>query len=409
MLNRVIIHVDLDAFFCAVEEQRNPALRGTPFAVGGSPESRGVVSSCSYPARLRGVHSAMPMGQALRLCPELTVVSGHYAAYEERSSQVMELLLRYTPMVEQISIDEAFLDVSHYRIDTRNLAERIKNEIRDELSLPCSLGVATNKLVAKIATDVGKASIRTGAYPTAITIVAPGKEAVFLSMLPIRSLWGIGPKSAEVLESRGIRTIGEIAERSEDDLEKVFGKTGRDLVLRARGVDNRPVICSHRAKSISQELTFSSDQNDLIVLRGTLRDLSDQVGRRLRKSKYTGTTVRLKLRWPDFRTISRQKRLANATDSDDIIFSEAVRLFQSVWTPGRSVRLIGVGMSGLLQGTEQLMLWHPFSKRDVQVQQTLDDVRDRFGERSIYRGIGHRRANLPMGRPPTGSSTADVE
>lgn len=409
MPTRVIIHVDLDAFFCAVEEQRNPALRGTPFAVGGSPEGRGVVSSCSYPARLRGVHSAMPMSQALRLCPDLTVVSGHYAAYEERSSQVMELLLRYTPLVEQISIDEAFLDVSHYRIDTRMLAEQIKNEIRNELALPCSLGVASNKLVAKIATDVGKASNRTGAYPTATTIVAPGDEAVFLSKLPIRSLWGIGPKTAEILESRGIRTIGEIAERSEEDLEKRFGKTGRDLALRARGIDSRPVICSHRAKSISQELTFSRDQNDLMILRGTLRDLSDQVGRRLRKSNYTGTTVRLKLRWPDFRTISRQRKLQNPTDSDDIIFSEAVRLFQSVWTTGRSVRLIGVGISGLLHETEQLTLWDPSSKRDVQVQQTLDDVRDRFGERAIYRGIGHRRGNLPMGRSLLGSSTPDAE
>jgi DNA polymerase-4 len=208
---RTIIHLDLDAFFCAVEEQRDPSLRGKPFAVGGRPESRGVVASASYMARKFGVRSAIPMAQAVRLCPELLVVSPNFAAYRAASRQVMERLHALTPLVEQISIDEAFLDVTALAEPGNALAVRLQATIRDELALSCSLGVATNKLVAKVATDVGKSLVRSGKMPQAICVVPPGEEAAFLAPLPATALWGVGPKTAEKLAELGMHTIGDIA------------------------------------------------------------------------------------------------------------------------------------------------------------------------------------------------------
>ncbi len=196
---RRIIHLDLDAFYCAVEEQRDPSLIGKPFAVGGQPDQRGVVSSCSYAARAHGVRSAMPMRTALNLCPELLIVSSHFSAYRAASQQVMKRLRSLTPLVEQISIDEAFLEVTDLPDPVKEIAHRLQDGIRGDLNLPCSLGIATNKLVAKIATDVGKMAVKKGVSPNAITIVPPGEEAAFLAPLPVRMLWGVGPKTAEKL------------------------------------------------------------------------------------------------------------------------------------------------------------------------------------------------------------------
>ncbi|HFQ95554.1 MAG TPA: DNA polymerase IV, partial [Anaerolineae bacterium] len=355
---RKILHLDLDAFFCAVEEQRDPSLQGKPFAVGGKPEGRGVVASCSYPARAFGVHSAMPMAQAVRLCPDLIIVSPHREDYVRASRQVMARVQELTPMVEQISIDEAFLDVSDLPEPLEAIARRLQTRIWEELGLPCSLGGATNKLVAKIANDVGKSRAGKGDYPNAITIVPPGEEAAFLAPLPVRALWGVGPKTEEKLHALGIFTIGELAAYPEQTLARLFGQHGRDLARRARGVDNRPVVSERgRAKSISKETTFVRDVSDARKLHKTLEKLAAGVARSLRRKKLLARTVKLKLRLSDFTTLTRQTTLAAPTDDEGTIIATAADLFDQWWRPGQPVRLIGVGVSNLQEGLVQLALW----------------------------------------------------
>ncbi|GIK37886.1 MAG: DNA polymerase IV [Chloroflexota bacterium] len=279
---RKILHLDLDAFFCAVEEQRDPGLRGKAFAVGGRPDQRGVVASCSYATRRFGIHSAMPMSRAVKLCPQLIIVSSHFDLYRVASQQVMARLHLLTPLVEQLSIDEAFLDVSDLPEPAAVLARRLQGMINTELHLPCSLGVATNKLVAKIANDAGKSAARSGQPPNALQVVPPGQEAAFLAPLPVESLWGVGPKTAERLHGLGLRTIGDLARWPEADLVRRFGQPGHDLARHAKGLDERPVVTEHEAKSISQEITFVKDVTDDPILRETLRQQSEQVGYHLR-------------------------------------------------------------------------------------------------------------------------------
>lgn len=388
LVPRKIIHLDLDAFFCAVEEQRHPELRGRPFAVGGRPETRGVVASCSYAARRFGVHSAMPMARAVRQCPDLLVVPHHFKAYRAASAEVMARLHALTPLVEQISIDEAFLDVTDLPEPGALLARRLQATIRDELGLPNSLGVATNKLVAKIATDVGKAAAQTDDYPNAIQVVPPGQEANFLAPLPTRALWGVGPKTAEHLARLGIHTIGDIARWPEADLVQRFGKHGQDLARRARGLDERPVVTSRETKSISQETTFARDVRDEQSLRLTLRKLAEGVGRRLRRAGLSGATVKLKLRWADFTTLTRQTTLSQPTDQDSEILAEVLQLFDRVWRAerGRPVRLLGVGVSGFETAVRQLGLWESAAEPDRRLQAALDQLRERFGDEIVRRG-----------------------
>lgn len=383
---RKVLHLDLDAFFCAVEEQRDPSLRGQPFAVGGQPDQRGVVASCSYAARQFGIHSAMPMARAVRLCPQLIIVRSRYSAYQAASRQVMERLHNLTPLVEQISIDEAFLDVSDLPESGETLARRLQATIRDELGLPCSLGVASNKLVAKIANNIGKAEVQTKGPPKAIKVVPAGQEAHFLAPLPVRELWGVGPKTAERLAQLGVRTIGDIARWPEADLSRRFGKHGQDLARRAKGIDHRPVETAHETKSISQETTFVRDIYEEAALRRTLRQLSEGVGRRLRKSGLSGTTVKIKLRWADFTTLTRQLTLEHATDLDDEIYEAAGQLFEQTWPPGKRVRLLGVGVSGFETPARQLSLWDHTPEPDRRLQDTLDDLHDRFGDQAVRRG-----------------------
>jgi DNA polymerase-4 len=385
---RTIIHLDLDAFFCAVEEQRDGSLRGRPFAVGGRPEQRGVVSSCSYAARQFGVRSAMPMARAIALCPDLLVVPSHFAAYRAASSQVMARLRALTPLVEQISIDEAFLDASALSATGAALAARLQATIRDELGLPCSLGVASNKLVAKIATDVGKSAARSGGSPNAICEVPPGEEAAFLAPLPALALWGVGPKTAERLAGLGIHTIGGIAGWPEDDLVRRFGKHGHDLARHARGIDDRPIVTSHAAKSISQETTFAQDVRDGTALRRTLQQQAADLGRKLRREHLSCVTVKLKLRWPDFTTLTRQATLAEPTDQEAEISAVALRLFEQVWESGRAVRLIGVGVSGLGAPPRQLGLWDAEpadAEQQRRVQAAIAALRERFGAGVVRR------------------------
>lgn len=382
---RKILHFDLDAFFCAVEEIERSDLRTRAFAVGGLPDERGVVASCSYAARLLGVRSAMPMSQAIKLCPNLIIVPPRHRLYAEVSRQVMAVLRDLTPLVEQISIDEAFLDLSDLPEAGETLARHLQARINGELNLSCSLGVATNKLVAKIANDVGKSRMKSGASPNAITVVPPGEEAAFLAPLPAEALWGVGPKTAARLAALGIHTIGDIAVRPEDEMARLFGKHGAELALRARGIDERPVVIEHETKSISKEVTFARDIADAGELLQTLRRLSEGVAQQLRHEGLSGSTVKLKLRWPDFSTITRQMTLTQPSNLDTEIGHAAARLFELAWDGRRPIRLLGVGVSGLGASYRQLGLWEAEAAEDRRLQETLDDLRRRFGPDAISR------------------------
>jgi DNA polymerase-4 len=354
---RTIIHLDLDAFYCAVEEQRDPGLHGKPFAVGGRPEERGVVASCSYPARAAGVRSAMPMARALRLCPRLIIVPHHFDLYHKASHAVMERLHALTPWVEQISIDEAFLDVSELSQDPDVLARQLQATIRTELGLPCSLGVASNKLLAKIASDFGKTLADKGEPPNAITIVPPGTEAKFLAPLPVDRLWGVGPKTAARLGEMGVTTIGELALLPEVEVVRRFGKHGEEMARHARGLDDRPIVTERETKSISQEITFSRDVRDPARLRTVIEEQAKSIARQLQQEALEATTIKLKLRWPDFTTLSRQITFSQPFKEAGFIAQTAWHLLEKVWKPGQPIRLLGVGVSGLGSHPKQLGLW----------------------------------------------------
>lgn len=386
---RKIIHLDLDAFYCAVEEQRDPTLRGKPFAVGGRPEERGVVASCSYPARQLGVHSAMPMSQAMKLCPHLLIVPARHRTYGKVSQQVMGRLHALTPLVEQLSIDEAFLDVTSRTEPATQIARQLQSTIRQELNLPCSLGVATNKLVAKIANNVGKAAARSGAPPNAITVVTPGQEAAFLAPLPCEELWGVGPKTATRLHELGMVTIGDIARWPEAELVGRFGKNGHDLSVHAKGIDHRPVEAQRETKSISQETTFTRDVCDGEQLRRILGEQAASVSQELKRKHLIAATVKLKLRWSDFTTLTRQSTLAQPTDDSEQLRLVALRLLEQAWQ-GQLVRLIGVGVSGLSEDARQLSLWDEPNEKEERLWQTIETLRKRFGDQAIRRGKARR-------------------
>jgi DNA polymerase IV len=359
--SRAILHLDLDAFYCAVEEKRDLGLRGKPFAVGGRPEERGVVSSCSYPARQVGVRSAMPMSRALRLCSGLIIVSPHFELYRAASRQVMERLHALTPLVEQISIDEAFLDVTDLPDNPEALARQLQETIRAELELPCSLGVASNKLIAKIASDYGKSQAHGGGPPNAITVVPPGTEAEFLAPLPVDRLWGVGPKTAIRLGELGISTISDLAQAAESELVRRFGKHGEDMSRHARGLDDRPIVTERETKSISQEITFSRDVRDAARLRAVIEEQAESIARQLQNESLEATTIKLKLRWPDFTTLTRQTTLSQPFNDAVLIAQTAWRLLEKVWQPGKAIRLLGIGVSGLgsqpRSHPQQLGLW----------------------------------------------------
>ncbi len=397
---RTILHIDLDAFYCAVEETRRPELRGKPFAVGGRPEERGVVASCSYAARRMGVRSSMPMGKALRLCPGLLIVPSRHSLYSDVSRQVMERLHDLTSLVEQISIDEAFLDISEIREPPETTARKLQLRIRDELQLPCSIGIASNKMVAKIATEVGKSlalretreavlgiKVKGEAKPpNALTVVPFGEEAAFLSPLPADMLWGVGPKTSARLTELGIYTISDLAKWPESELIRMFGENGRDLARHSKGIDDRPVVTEHETKSISQEITYSRDVRDDAVLYKTLHEMSIEVGKQLRRNNLAGKTIKLKLRWPDFTTLTRQTTLTNPTDQDDEIERAALELLKAVRKPYQAVRLIGVGVTSLGQPIRQLGLWDTDSEKERKLQNAVDELREKYGENIIRHG-----------------------
>jgi nucleotidyltransferase/DNA polymerase involved in DNA repair len=376
---RAILHVDMDAFYAAVEQRDRPALRGQPVVVGADPRGgrgRGVVSTASYEARRFGVHSAMPISRAWRLCPQATYLPPDMAKYARVSDQVMEILGRFTDCVEPISIDEAFLDVTASRRalgSAETIARALKEAIRAETALTASVGVAASKLVAKVASDLRK--------PDGLVIVPPGTEAALLAPLSVRRLWGVGPKMEEVLARLGVTTIGELAALDPARLERRLGTHGHDLLLLARGVDDRPVMSQREgAKSVGHEHTFGADTADAGELRRTLLDLSDAVAARLRGHAIRGRTVTLKYRDQDFTTITRAETLPAPTDVGQEIFTVAWRLFEKAHR-GRKVRLLGVSLSGLLAGPELGLFAQKASPADA----LRDVVRERFGADALTR------------------------
>jgi DNA polymerase-4 len=383
-MGRTILHVDLDAFFCAVEIIRNPSLAGVPFVVGGQPGARGVVASASYPAREFGIRSAMPTAQAVRRCSELVIVSSNHGNYSEYSEKVMDLLRDSAPIVEQISIDEAFLDISDAPETGEQMARELQKEINEQFSLPTSWGVASSKLVAKIATETGK--------PEGLVVVLPGKEEEFLAPLAVDMLWGVGPKSRDRLLDLGIRTIGDISALEPERLKEMFGERGPEIAARARGVDERPVATTHRRRSISNERTFAQDISDEVELRRIILSISEGLGRRLRKKGLAGSTVRIKLRWADFQTITRQVRLEQPTDQDTEINRAARKLFSNAWKPGEKVRLLGVGVADLGKRVRQLDLFDRSWEEDDRLYDAIDRIRNKYGRNAL------RRANTLKGK-----------
>ena len=338
---RHILHADFDAFYTSVEQLDNPQLRGKPVVVGGSPEVRGVVASASYEARRYGVRSAMPMRTALQRCPNAIRVAPRFDRYGELSRRVMAIFQEITPLVEPLSLDEAYLDVTDLVGPERGVeqvARALKGRVKSDMGLTISVGVATGKSVAKIASDMDK--------PDGLTVVPPGSERQFLDPLPVEKLWGIGPKTARRLTEGGIRTIGDLASKPEAWFGATFGRTGTRVRQLALGQDNEPVVVDRERKSVSAETTLAHDTGDPQLLIDLVTRLSQGVADHVGRRDLAGRTVRLKLRLADFTTFTRQKTLAEPVRSPDELAETAVALLQLELQPGRLFRLVGVGVTG---------------------------------------------------------------
>ena len=383
---RKIIHLDLDAFFCAVEERKDPSLTGKCFAVGGAADRRGVVASCSYAARQKGVRSAMPMAKAMRLCPELIRIRGSHSMYSKASRHVMSILRRYTGQIQQISVDEAFLDVSESDEAMRTIGQQLQKSVNQETHLPCSLGIATNKLVAKIANDYGKSQYTGNRYPNALTVIEPGKEQAFLAPLPVHRLWGVGPKTAEVLNKKGIDCIGDLVLRSDFELEEWFGSVGPHLRRYAMGLDERPVAHQPaKSKSISNETTFAIDVTQAVILESSINRISIGLGSRLQTTKMRASIVRIKLRWADFTTFTRQTTIT-PTDEGAMIARVARELLMKNWDREKPIRLIGVAVSGLVNKSDQLSLWDQEVEKNQEIFEAITALEEKYGQDVIIKG-----------------------
>ncbi|HEX5827676.1 MAG TPA: DNA polymerase IV [Candidatus Limnocylindrales bacterium] len=378
---RTILHVDLDAFFAAVEQRDRPELRGKPVIVGGGgPDQRGVVSAASYEARAFGVHSAMPLRTAGRLCPNGVFLPVDGRKYQRASREVMAILRRFTPLVQPISIDEAFLDVTGSRQlfgDGATIARAIKQAVREEVRLTASVGVATTKLVAKIGSDLRK--------PDGLVVVSPGEEAAFLAPLPISRLWGVGEKTALALREFGVVTIGDLAALPPDALERRFGKHGRSLVARAHGIDPDPVATGEAAKSIGHEHTFGTDTSEPEKIERTVLGMADGVAWRLRAAGLKAATITLKLRDSSFATITRQTTLDQPADLTEPIYEAAIGLLRKE-LHGQRIRLVGVTASNFREREQLALFGGPEEPRRHQAAEAMDVIRRKYGEKAVTRG-----------------------
>jgi len=377
------MHVDLDAFYASVEQLRRPELRGKPVIVGGAgtPGERGVVAAASYEARPFGVRSAMPLSRARRLCPNGIFVPCDFRAYREASKSVFGILDRYSPVIEPIALDEAYLDLTGQEAlmgQPAEVATRLRDEVRSHCGLDLSIGVSSCKLVAKVASELRK--------PRGLVVVRPGDEAAFLAPLPLSRLPGCGPATAIKLERVGVRTIGDLAALPDPLLGELFGQYGRALGSHARGIDTSPVMPPGDPKSISREITFDRDVSDARKVRETALGLLQDVGHSLRAHGLSARTVVLKIRYQPFDTQSRQATLPYPTDRDDQLAGALRHLLETQIAPDRPVRLIGAGVSNLEAGATQLSLLETRSPRLAMLDAQLDELRGRFGDHVISRG-----------------------
>jgi len=377
---RIFAHVDMDAFYAAVEIRDDPSLEGRPVVVGGSPTGRGVVSAASYEARKYGIHSAMPMAEAMRRCPHLVRLPGSFSKYRHVSGQIMDVFRRFSPAIEPLSLDEAFLDLTgapELLGPPREIGMQIKGAIREETALTASVGIAPVKFVAKIASDLEK--------PDGLVVVEPGTVEVALRPLPISRLWGVGPRTREALEEMGIRTIAQLADLDRRALVRRFGLHGEHLHELAWGRDSRDVVPDWEAKSYSHELTFGTDQTDVETLEGVMLDESIRVSRRLRADSVSGKVIQLKVRYHDFRTLTRRTTLPGPTSDAGQIYKVARHLFRETWNRA-PIRLIGVGVSAISPaGSETLDLFTPSEVQEKRRRliEAIDRIEDRFGQGKV--------------------------
>jgi DNA polymerase-4 len=390
-LTKTYFHVDMDAFFVSVEELYDPSLKGKAVVVGGQRDERGVVSAASYEARKFGVHSAMPLRTAAKLCPHAIFVEGHPDRYREYSAKAHEIMCRFTPLVEMASIDEAYLDMTGTeRLHGPSLraAHQLHVAMKKETQLNCSVGIASSRVVAKITSDQAK--------PNGVLWVVPGQEAVFISHLEIRKMPGVGRVTEKRLHEIGIRTIGQLAGMEDSVLHDVLGEWGLSLAAKAQGLDaggwyDSEIGEDDAPKSISHEHTFGHDVRDQESLEATLLRLSEMVGRRLREHKLYARTLQLKLRYTDFTTITRASSLPRATQLDNEIYSEMRELFRANWKSGHSVRLLGVGTSNFEDSEGQPSLLDNSHERWQQLLSAADKLRDKFGDRKVVLGTSVNR------------------
>lgn len=389
----MILHIDMDAYYVSVEERDDPSLRGRPVVVGGSPEGRGVVAAANYVARQYGIHSALPMARAKRLCKDLVILGGRHKHYADISKKIRNIFHRYTPLVEPLSLDEAFLDVTDSQQlfgEPVSIGRRIKNEIMQELGLVASVGIASSKFIAKIASDIEK--------PDGFVVIAADGEQAFLDPLPVSRLWGVGKVSNEKLSKLGISTIAQVRAMSPDALANLFGKWGDHLWKLANAIDDRPVVADHEAKSISHEHTFASDIDELETLQSILMELTENVARRLRRNKLAGRTIQLKLRYGDFHTITRAKTISDPTNQTRELWVLANSLLVANYqSHAGGLRLLGMGVSGFeMNEQKQADLFdNDAGERQTELDALSDSLQERFGDAALHRAIELKRRSKP--------------
>lgn len=381
---RCIFHIDLDAFFVSVEQALNPELKGKPMIVGVDPERRGVVASASYEARRFGIHAGMPLSRARRLCSQAILIKANFARYRDASNRFMEILADFSPDIEPLGLDEAYLDVTGCTEpygSPRQLALTIKERVNRELKITASVGIASCKVVAKIASDLCK--------PDGLLEVAPGEERAFLTPLPIARLPGVGEKTEQALKAMRVTTIGELASLSLETVRRALGATGAMLHSYARGIDDRQVEAPGEAKSISQELTLAHDTLDSNFLEATLHSLCQEVCQELRSQNKRAKCVSIKLRYADFKTVARQVTLAEASSVTQVISAEAQQLLtKALAERGKRVRLIGTRVSSLVGEEQQLPMFDSKVEEPQRLDRAIDRIRRKYGPTAIRTGNG---------------------